>query len=555
MDSDLDSEEDLSYELSNSDFSDSESNYSLTDEEEVIDGVQMDDWTTITDPFDDKLPRDVPEFQSEYEFHPAIDFQDCLEAVNCFEAFVSTSIVKKLCEWTNKRADKYFEDNPHVTMKVFGLTYQLVETEEMYVFLALYFLTGVTKCPQISDYWSRDDVCTGPPVFHKSVMSRNRYLSILKFLRFSPPELAKRNAPLSRLGVFMALIKENCQTLVDPGPVFAIDEQLMLYKGRLHFRQFIKTKRSRFGIKVFSLCPSAPELRGYTWNFSIYIGKDIYDISHIPGTENLSLSEKIVVHLCQNLLNSNREVIVDNWYTSVRLCEFLLTKHTFLTGTIRSNRGVPKALTLLPLDKQQSCFVRKDMLLLVRYNDKKDVYLLTSKHTAGFCEKERYAVGGNLLYYKKPKHIDFYNQNMGSVDAVDQDTEPYSPLRKSYTWFTKLGLHILHLMLLNSKVLYNQSHKKQVSMYNYTKICCRGILTKYSKGYQEMDKKNQPTTSKKALHAMADFPKEVGKNRALRRVCVVCKRRGVRKLTRKCCTGCLDKPGLCSLEHFQIFHK
>ncbi|XP_050305494.1 piggyBac transposable element-derived protein 4-like [Anthonomus grandis grandis] len=391
-------------------------------------------------------------------------------------------------------------------------------------------------------------------------MSRNRFLTILKFLRFSTPELAKANAPLSRLGIFMALIKENCQNLVDPGPVFAIDEQLMLYKGRLHFRQYIKSKRSRFGIKIFSLCPSKPELRGYTWNFCIFIGKYIYDISHLPGTENLSFSEKIVVYLCQNLLNSNREVIVDNWYTSVRLCEFLLTKNTFLTGTIRSNRGVPKDLTLVPLERQQSCFVRKDMLLLVRYKDKKDVYLLTSKHTAGFCKKERYVVGGNVIYYNKPKHIEFYNQNMGSVDAVDQDIEPYSPLRKSYTWFTKIGTHLLHLvieMLLNSRVFYSQAHQNKVSMYKYTKLCCRGILLKYSKGYKEMDdKKNQPTTSsKKPLHAMADFPREVGKKRALRKVCVIYKRRGVRKLTRKCCIACPDKPELCSSEHFRSFHK
>jgi hypothetical protein len=76
-------------------------------------------------------------------------------------------------------------------------------------------------------------------------MSRNRYLSILKFLRFSPQEAARQRVPMTRLGVFMSMLKSNCMTFVDPGPVFAIDEHLMLYEGKLHFRQYIKSKDVR----------------------------------------------------------------------------------------------------------------------------------------------------------------------------------------------------------------------------------------------------------------------------------------------------------------------
>ncbi|KAK9744860.1 Transposase IS4 [Popillia japonica] len=223
-------------------------------------------------------------------------------------------------------------------------------------------------------------------------MSRNRYLSILKFLRFSPPEAARPKVPMTRLGIFMSMLKNNCMTLVDPGPVFAIDEHLMLYKGKSHFRQYIKSKRSRFGIKIFALCPSNPELRRYTWYFCLYVGKDIFDVSHIPGTENLTISERIVVYLAQSLLNSGKEIILDNWYTSMRLGEYLLTQNTYLTGTIRSNRGVPNQLTKLPVETYQSCFIRNDMHLIVRYKDKKDVHLFTSKHHAGFFEKSRYMV-------------------------------------------------------------------------------------------------------------------------------------------------------------------
>jgi hypothetical protein len=126
------------------------------------------------------------------------------------------------------------------------------------------------------------------------------------------------------------------------------------------------------------------------------------------------------------------------------------------------------------------------MHLIVRYKNKKDVYLLTSMHHAGFFEKSRYMVGGKLQTFKKPAHIEFYNQNMGSVDAVDQDLEPYSSLRKSYTWFTKVGIQLMLQMLLNSKVLYSKAHGLEISMYDYIKMSCNGILQKYSDSYRKM---------------------------------------------------------------------
>ncbi|CAH1987778.1 unnamed protein product [Acanthoscelides obtectus] len=344
-----DSDDDSEYKLSdNSDMSDSDETYSETDDEELVENVTMDEWQVLSEPFSDQVPRATQNFSSEYTFHPAIDMEECRDPVNCFECFLSPNIVAKLSEWTNRRAEMYFEQNTN-TRTVYGVQWKKLEKEEMYVFIALHILTGLVKCPRITDYWSNNILCAGPKVFNKSLMSRNRYLSILKFIRFSPPEAARNNAPLSRLGIYMSMLKDNCKTLVDPGPVFAIDEHLMLYKGRLHFRQYIKTKRNRFGIKLFAMCPSAPHLRGYTWNLCLYVGKDNFDVSHIPGTGNLTVSERIVVHLAQNILNSGREVILDNWYTSVRLSQFLLTQGTYLTGTIRSNRGVPAQLTRIPL--------------------------------------------------------------------------------------------------------------------------------------------------------------------------------------------------------------
>ncbi|GBM34559.1 hypothetical protein AVEN_77524-1 [Araneus ventricosus] len=140
-------------------------------------------------------------------------------------------------------------------------------------------------------------------------------------------------------------------------------------------------------MKMFCLCPSDPRLRGYTYNFALYIGKDIYDVSHIPGTADLTMSEKVVVFLLENILDEGREVILDHWYLSARLVQFLLTRNTYATGTIQLNRGVPKELAEIELSERQSCFVRQGDMLLVRFRDRRDVYVLTTKLSATFVEK------------------------------------------------------------------------------------------------------------------------------------------------------------------------
>jgi hypothetical protein len=49
----------------------------------------------------------------------------------------------------------------------------------------------------------------------------------------------------------------------------AVDEVIMLYKGRVVFRQYMPKKRKRFGIRIYKLCDSV----SYTYDMSVYLGK------------------------------------------------------------------------------------------------------------------------------------------------------------------------------------------------------------------------------------------------------------------------------------------
>ena len=56
-----------------------------------------------------------------------------------------------------------------------------------------------------------------------------------------------------------------------PESAICTDDCLILWKGRLVFRQHIPNKRSRFGIKLYALCESTT---GYMHRFRVYTGKE-----------------------------------------------------------------------------------------------------------------------------------------------------------------------------------------------------------------------------------------------------------------------------------------
>ena len=59
------------------------------------------------------------------------------------------------------------------------------------------------------------------------------------------------------------------KSLVIPYKDICIDESLILWKGRLAFKQYIPTKRHRFGIKVFVVCDYQT---GVVLDFIVYTG-------------------------------------------------------------------------------------------------------------------------------------------------------------------------------------------------------------------------------------------------------------------------------------------
>ncbi|XP_056388350.1 piggyBac transposable element-derived protein 4-like [Hyla sarda] len=389
----------------------------------------------------------LPEFVATAGIH--VDTTGLKEA-DFFQLFFSEELISMIVEETNRYGEQFIAAHPQA---YHARPYQWMPTNtlELKKFLALFFNMGIIKKPTIRSYWSMDLVYH-TPLYH-SVMPRAHFEVLLKFLHYANTEnCALPSDPnFDRIYKILPLINYLNQTFsktYTSEKEVAVDESLVHYKGKLHFRQYLPNKRARYGVKLYKLCESAT---GYTHKFRVYEGKDSeIDPPECPPV--LKTTEKIVWDLVHPLLDQGYNIYLDNFYTSVPLLRCLLAKGTNACGTIRENhRDLPKIFVRQKLKKGESKAVCKDNMMLVKYRDKHDVLVLTTIHPDRSTPVQ---VRGTIDRAPKPVCIQDYNKFMGGVDLSDQVLQPYTALRKTRAWYKKLALHLLQIAMYNAFVLY-----------------------------------------------------------------------------------------------------
>ncbi|GFS59507.1 piggyBac transposable element-derived protein 4 [Trichonephila clavipes] len=220
--------------------------------------------------------------------------------------------------------------------------------EEMHVFIALIIFQGIAKKPTNEQYWSKRHSISTP--FFSKVMSYRRFNLIYPFLHFSDNETFVTEThvcpKLSKIWSVLKYLTIRFKEVVTPDRDVTIDESLMLFKGRLGWKQYIPLKRSRFGIKSYMLCESKP---GYVWSLIIYTGKGtLFDEKY----KHMCMSSQVVITLMEPLLNKGHCLTTDNFYSSPELTDILIQSLTDIYGTLkRRTKDVPKELVSKKMTK------------------------------------------------------------------------------------------------------------------------------------------------------------------------------------------------------------
>ena len=136
-----------------------------------------------------------------------------------------------------------------------------IEIKKVFI---LCLLMGVVQKPQLHLYWIQDPLLKAS-IFNV-VIPRNRFQVIIAFLHFAGNSDYDVNDPncdrLYKVRAVRKYIVNRFRSEYVPNEFVCIDEELLLWKVRLSFKQYIPNKRSRFGIKLFSLCETSGDL----WN-------------------------------------------------------------------------------------------------------------------------------------------------------------------------------------------------------------------------------------------------------------------------------------------------
>ena len=518
--------------------------------------------------------KDFTPTQKTFDQHTGVNQNvntDNFKEVDFMGLFITDDIFQYFVDQTNLYANQFMEDHadylaskPHARAKKWKRT----NINEMKVFFGLIILMGLEKRPEISLYWSTDRLFFTP--VYGQTMARDRFLLLLKFLHFNdnskmPQPGAQDYDRLYKIRPLLTKLQERFEDVYKPKREVAVDESLLLWKGRLGFRQYMPLKRARFGIKLFLVCDST----GYTYRFRVYQGKEdpitSMAINLPPDSQHLSMTEKVVVWLMGDLLGKGYICYADNFYSSIPLNKYLLSKDTLHCGTVRKNR-VPQCVQQLPVPARDCDSLYHEQTHVVKFMDSKEVYLVTSLHDSTTKRKKR---GRTQAVFNQPQASIDYNYYMGGVDTQDQLIEPYDITRKTQKWTKKLAFHFLQVATLNAHIVARErGYKGDYLAY------LRGIVDTLLRRLPEPTPEpvpppppDQPTHTMGTasnvdddvrLHPKAHYPVPVPptdtKQKPYRK-CRVCTAKGLRTDVRYMCTQCPSQPALCIDNNcFRVYH-
>jgi hypothetical protein len=113
----------------------------------------------------------------------------------------------------------------------------------------------------------------------------------------------------------------------------AVDEVIVLYKGRVVFRQYIPKKHKRFGIRIYKLCDSV----SHTYDTSVYLGKQ-----RQHATAQITVTHRRMLQVIRRAEGLDHKIFMDNYFTSPALFGYLFQLKINACGTVRHDRrGMP----------------------------------------------------------------------------------------------------------------------------------------------------------------------------------------------------------------------
>ncbi|KAJ7984140.1 hypothetical protein DPEC_G00364240 [Dallia pectoralis] len=318
---------------------------------------------------------------------------------SAFSLFITPRVEAIVLEATNREGSRRHGD-----------AWRGMDAVELRAYAGLLILAGVyrSRGEAAASLW---DAESGRPIFRAS-MPLKVFYAYSSLLRFDDRETRPARRAVDKLAAVRELWDKwsaRLPSLYNPVPDATVDEQLVPFRGRCPFRQYMPSKPARYGIKAWVCCDARSS---YAWKMQVYTGKTR------DGPER-NLGARVVLDLTEGLPRDHT-VTCDNFFTSYELAQRLLAdKGLALVGTVRKNKPeLPPALLATKTRRVLlSAFAFTPIATLVSYlaRRNRNVLLLSTLHAdARLSDRAD----------RKPALILDYNRNKGGVDNLDKARHP-----------------------------------------------------------------------------------------------------------------------------------
>ena len=163
-------------------------------------------------------------------------------------------------------------------------------------------------------------------------MSRDRFVEIMRFLRFDLKTERRRNLLHDKFALVSELwnsLISNYEKAFIPQWNITVDKQLLPYKAQCKFIQYMANKPEKFGSKFWLAVDVENK---YLFNGFPYVGKND------TRSSDMRVPTDVVLKLMAPVFQRGYNVMWDNYFTLLGLDLKLVKKKYSLVGTLRQNR-------------------------------------------------------------------------------------------------------------------------------------------------------------------------------------------------------------------------
>ncbi len=317
-------------------------------------------------------------------------------------------------------------------------SWQNLYVAELKIWFGILMVMGLCPEPALHNYWAKEQTANGifgNDFIRNSGMSRNRWLQIRKYLFCDIDQLT-------------SITQTNSQLIWRPFPYMAIDETLLLFKGRFKYRQHIKGKPNATGLKIYALCDNS----GYIYAFWFYQGDHptLHDLVDDFAAHVEDRKDEVVI-------------VLDSFYGGYDIMETLSSKGFKYIMACQQNRPAAiwsQKMTVTAKGKWQSLV--KNGVMALKFIDKKAVCLFTN-----CCSSKAVTTTKRNKSRTIPSAVHDYNRWMHGVDLADRYINAHLPCHKTVSWKRAMFQGLYYIMLTNAHLIYNSAQKENTSLTDF----------------------------------------------------------------------------------------